>query len=132
MNLRLERTRTTPEGVFGRLSTEDGRLIAYTLEHAFGPFPEAGYFAKVPKGIYRCVRGTHKLHDGIPFETFEVLKVPGATGILFHVGNYNKDSEGCILLGEAEQEDSITHSRAAFEKFMQLQAQTNEFFLEVV
>ncbi len=136
MNLKLTRNDFNQSGIFGRLETEDGKLVAYTLEHAFGAHaPDTTtieYRPKLPVGTYRCIRGTHRLHDLKPFETFEVQKVPNATGILFHVGNYNADSEGCILLGDTTSPTGLGFSRKAFENFMDLQAHYNEFFLEVV
>lgn len=44
---------------------------------------------------YLCKRGTWPKHG----ETFEVTGVKGRTDILFHKGNYQGDSMGCILLG---------------------------------
>ena len=42
----------------------------------------------------------------------EIPNVPGRTGILFHVGNYPKDTEGCILVGEySDEPDYIKNSR---------------------
>lgn len=131
MNLKLIRKSAKSEGIFSELRTEDEKLVAYSLEHAFAQEDGDGYKPKVPPGVYRCIRGTHRLHDLKPFDTFEVMKVPGATGILFHVGNYNKDSEGCILLGQGATETALVYSQRAFENFMELQARTTEFFLEV-
>lgn len=132
MNLKLIRKAATPDGIFSELRTEDDKLVAHTLEHSFAQEDGDGYKPKVPPGTYRCIRGTHRLHDLKPFDTFEVMKVPGATGILFHVGNYNKDSEGCILLGSTTGPTGLGFSRTAFEGFMELQAHSTEFFLEVV
>ena len=71
-----------------------------------------------------------------PFETFEVMGVPKCTGILFHVGNYNHDSEGCILVGEnlgvANGKLMLTRSRLAFQRFMRELSSVKEFTLVVV
>lgn len=132
MNLKLTTTDRKSSGIFGRLETEDGQLIAHTLQHAYPQEDGDGYKPKLPPGVYRCIRGTHRLHDLKPFETFEVMKVPNATGILFHVGNYNKDSEGCILLGQGVMAEALVYSHKAFEEFMEKQGTCTEFFLEVV
>jgi len=65
----------------------------------------------------------HSLHSHPePFETFEVTHVPNHTGILFHAGNYNCDSNGCILLGrvgmDSDQGTMVTNSRDTFTRFM--------------
>lgn len=70
------------------------------------------------------------------FETFEITGVPGHSNLLFHWGNFNQDSEGCILLGERTAEEGngemITNSRAAFARFMGIQAGIGSFDLIVV
>lgn len=143
MNLVLKRLQSGPDGIFSDLLDEDGTLVAQTLEHAFNAAaPGYLYQPKLPYGEFKCVRGTHKLHDMVPFWTFEVTGVPGHTGILFHIGNYNADSDGCILLGnhviatEGPEADSkivkmITESKKAFAKFMALQEGVDEFTLTV-
>lgn len=84
----------------------------------------------------------HRLHGMTEdFETFEVLGVPDfqgnpVTGLLFHWGNWNKDSEGCILTGEAETSSAqgmmVTASRDKFAAFMQLHEGEDTFQLTVL
>jgi len=127
MNLTLERSEYGENGVFGRL----GPL--YTLEHAYSIESAHGkiWQAKVPLGVYKCVRGKHRTKHIGEFETFEVTNVPGHTGILFHVGGTEVDSEGCILLGLARHGMSMIYSSDAFRRFMQSQLGVNEFTLTV-
>ncbi len=130
MNIFLNRTKGSVDGIFGKLYSERGELIAYTLEHAF--LFEHEYYPALPEGIYTCKRGAHKL-EGMKesFETFEVMNVPNHTGILFHVGNYNRDSSGCILLGSEAAVKAILNSKVAFNYFMGLQIGVDEFQLTV-
>ena len=136
MDLTLTRFLVRPDGIFSRLSNPQGETLAVTLEHAFGN-PQSGYGAKLPIGTYACQRGTHRLAHGPEFETFEVTGVTGHSGILFHVGNFNIDSDGCILLGTAFSEYGdnggfmITNSRMAFSSFMAIQAGVTTFELTV-
>ena len=113
MPLYLNRKRCAPDGIFGELADESGDRIAFTLEHSYDSVP------KLPPGTYQCLRGTHTLHSGL-IETFEITGVPGHTGILFHYGNFNDDSDGCVLLGEGQAGNMITYSREAFTQFMVL------------
>lgn len=113
MPLYLNRKRCDPDGIFGELADESGERIAYTLEHSFDCVP------KLPAGTYQCVRGSHTLHSG-PIETFEITGVPAHSGILFHYGNFDDDSDGCVLLGMGQVGNMITHSREAFAAFMDL------------
>lgn len=76
-----------------------------------------------------------------PFEAFEVLNVPPfegkpVTGILFHVGNFNSDSCGCILVGKmvSTRPDGslmIASSRETFASFMAMQSGVDAFTLVV-
>ncbi len=139
MNLKIIRYTPSYDGVFGELSTGDGKSFGVTLEHAFSDTLDQGpFWAKVKDGTYTCKRGEHQLHNSPKFITFEVTGVEGHQGILFHVGNYNKDSEGCILLGRriVHNPDAegrmITSSKNTFNKFMDLQKNVDEFTLTVV
>lgn len=133
MNLTLRRKDFTIDGIFGVLENESGQIIAATLEHAYPYDCFGGLFkSKIPNGIYICQRGMHTLERiKEPFETFEITGVVGHTHILFHVGNTNMDSEGCVLLGTEKWNEMVIKSRDAFNKFMQLQTDVNIFSLVV-
>lgn len=124
-SLSLTRTRFDHDGIFGELKDGD-KHVCYTLEHSFDCEPA------VPAGTYTCRRGTHHL-GGMAnnFITFEVQNVPGHTGILFHTGNTNRDSEGCILLGQSVKGSVLLNSRPAFATFMELLERLPEFTLTV-
>ncbi len=134
MELKLERSQFREDGIFGQLFDEKGAELAVTLEHAY---PDGGdFWPKLPDGEYKCRRGTHKLPNAaLPFETFEILGVPGHRGILFHVGNYNRDSDGCVLVGRyvipIGNSQAISASRLVFEDFMDFLDGVNEFSLKV-
>lgn len=135
MNLKLSRTAFKETGIYGEIeSAEDGKKLFFTIEHAFPGESASGkfWYPIIPIGTYKCIRGQHKLHNGIPFETFMVTGIEGHTGVLFHIGNYNKDSEGCICLGKAPMVDGVNRSGEAFKEFIELQRTTDEFMLEVV
>ena len=134
MNLQLIRKFYRPDGIFSTCQDENGHLVMVTLEHAYGD-PVNGFLPKIPPGEWNCVRSKHRLngmdHD---FETFEII-VPGHTNLLFHWGNFNSDSEGCILTGEdifeGKDQWMVTHSRAEFANFMRLQEGVDNFTLTV-
>lgn len=133
MNITLKRREFLQKGIFGDFYDESNSRICSTLEHAYGPGPV--YTPKLPVGVYKCVRGQHRLHTG-PLETFEVTKVPNCTGIVVHQGNYNDDSEGCILVGDTEYNvaghEMITNSKMTFAKFLKLQDGLDSFILTVI
>lgn len=134
MDLKLVRNDYRADGVTSTLYDEDGNVIARTMEHAY--LNDGFYDPKIPDGVYQCLRGLHKLHvDSEPFESFEVMDVEGHDGLLFHVGNFNSDSNGCILLGlsigEVGGQKALINSKLAFSKFMELQEGCDEFILTV-
>jgi hypothetical protein len=131
MNMTLTRTDFLSVGIFGQMTSEDGKINLYTLEHAY-PDMNNEYVAKIPEGSYQCVLGQHQLKGmAQPFHTYEVTNVPGHTNILIHPGNYNADSEGCILVGLAKGNNAILNSREAFQAFMVLQNGEPEFTLTI-
>lgn len=129
MNCVLTRLNVTDAGIFGELRGERGGLICVTLEHNYGGAP------KLAPGTYTCRRHPP---NRLPYETFMVEGVPDfqgqpVSGILLHIGNYDRDSEGCILLGSYTQSDltQICQSKFAFTEFMHLQTGFDEFTLVV-
>ena len=114
------RSRFCPEGIFGEMKDSDGSHICYTLEHSYDNVP------KVAPGTYQCKRGPHRLHGMTEdFITFEVMGVPDfqgnpVRGILYHWGNYDRDSNGCFLLGNSETPTMVGNSKEAFSGFMKL------------
>lgn len=129
--MKLVRGELSKDGIFSLLSQDDGSELFLCLEHAY----QDGnvYVPKLPNGTYVCVRGLHTLeHHPEPFETFEITRVPGHSDILFHIGNSNADSAGCVLLGLARNFVSILNSKDAFAKFMNLMVGIDSFTLEVL
>lgn len=141
MKLYLKRSEFISTGIFGRLEREDGSHQCFTLEHAYSIKAEHGiaetYAPVLPAGEYICIKGKHKLKHGDEFETFEITGVKGHTGILFHTGNTNKDSSGCVLVGTGRNKSSegkpigILCSRLAFKALMESMGEITEFTLIV-
>lgn len=91
--LELIRLEESTEGTFGILKI-DKRVFCVTLE------PEDKLNkpneSSIPAQQYICRRAVSPRHG----ETFRIKDVPGRYGILFHKGNLEFNSEGCILLGQ--------------------------------
>lgn len=126
----LKRREYRADGIFSELNDPTGKVISQTLEHSYDDKP------KLYPGTFNCVRGKHQLHGmTAPFETFEITGVDGHVGILFHVGNWNDDSDGCVLMGEgiaaSGKGQMVTGSRVNFTAFMNSLAGVNEFTLIV-
>lgn len=137
MNMILIRKEFRPDGIFGELKSDGGTFDAVTLEHAYEQ-PDGNFRPKIPPGQYVCFRGMHALFK-VPhaFETFEIMGVPGHSGLLFHPGNYNNDTEGCVLLGSRVLklgfgQQMVTSSKATFEEFMHSHVGEQSFQLTVI
>jgi hypothetical protein len=45
-----------------------------------------------------------------------LCNTPGYQGVLIHIGNTAKDTEGCILVGENKEKGKVLNSKATFRK----------------
>lgn len=71
----------------------------------------------IPAGEYEC-----EPYSGTKYkDVYKVLDVPGRTDILFHWGNWEKNTLGCILLGLGsgmmKGEPAVSNSKKAIEYF---------------
>ncbi len=143
-NLILTNTAFNSTGIFGNIKSLDGSLSLVTLQRAYPVVSEGestSYLPKVSPGTYDCLRYYSHKHG---YDVFWVTRVknngvdPTDAGkefydfIELHIGNFNKDSEGCILLGLHPGPDCILNSEKAFEQFMAYFSGVNSFQLTVV
>ena len=71
----------------------------------------------MPKGVYEVEkRNTNK--SKYKYEHLHIKGVPNRELILVHVGNYPKNSKGCILVGNTRALNFVGESRKAFYKLM--------------
>lgn len=124
---RLNRSHIYP--TFGVLMNDDGIPFALTLEKPW--LSNMRGVSCIPEGRYVALR-----HVSPKFgETFWLQEVPGRSGILFHKGNVESDSQGCILVGEQfnpiNGEPGISHSAAGFQEFMRLSQGKDEIVVIV-
>lgn len=136
MNAKVTNNEFRADGIFGMMTMDNGTEFAQ-LQHAF-PNDSGGYSPKLAPGTYTCKR---RMSPHFGYEVFLIENVPDFQGkpvsfIEIHKGNYNADSDGCILLGTSVKPiDSTTQmisaSAPAFNQFMQLQNGVDEFTLTV-
>lgn len=129
MNMTLKRVVVLPDGAFGVLLC-DGIPFAVTLEHTY---LNAGTIStKIGNGEFHVTRS--RFNKG-GYDTFEI-EVPGHSRILFHKGNSNLDSDGCVLVGEQfgvlHGKPAILQSGEAFKEFLILTADHDAFQLTVI
>ena len=119
MRLILRRVASRPDGMGGVLlvhSPAGDLWLCVTLEDPWRN--NAVGESCIPAGTYRCVKRPTR---GFGL-TFEVMHVPGRSAILFHPGNTELDTQGCILTGFAigafDDRMDIRDSRAAHAAMM--------------
>ncbi len=128
MDLILTRVYIGPEGAFSTLSPNGEPPFMVALEHTYEDND-----VKVPRGTYTC-RRTRFNHGG--YETFEITGVPGHARLLFHRGNTELDSDGCVVVGlqfgVVNGNDGVLSSTSAHFIFMGRQNGVDSFQLEVL
>lgn len=104
-------------------------LQSYTLEDESREEKLSGE-TRIPAGIYDLVINAadtpltlkyRKKYSWFKYH-IEIKNVPGFKGVYIHIGNYDDNTDGCVLLGDSADNNSIsegmiTNSTAAFKRF---------------
>jgi len=117
----LQRTRLTDDATFG-IMVVGGTMVA-TLEDKIRKEKVYGETA-IPAGRYTLLLRNEggktlkyadrypDMHEGMIW----LQDVKGFTYVYIHVGNYPKDTLGCILVGERAKQHMIQSSSSAYKK----------------
>jgi len=71
----------------------------------------------IPAGEYKVIIDfSNRFQRDMP----HVLNVPGFDGIRIHSGNTDKDTDGCILVGQNKIKGEVINSRDTFNKLFPL------------
>ena len=129
-NVKIVRVQSDPDnGTFGVLLI-DGEVACVTLEDYNRQ--NANNVSCIPAGQYICKRYSSPKYPN----TFEVTQVQDRSYILFHPGNTDDDTAGCILLGSKfgwlGDNKAILESRTAFDNFITNFGTDKEFRLTIV
>lgn len=121
MIIEVKRLIFTEKTTIGELRI-DGKKYCYTLEDRYrGNTPKVYGETCIPCGEYKITlrrEGTmyedykkrFKFFDG----SLNIIDVPNYKYILIHIGNYPKDTLGCLLVGMSAERDAIKDSTKAF------------------
>ena len=110
----LTRDTYTDKSIIGELTLDKNKNglrdageehLAYTLELSYKE--NQNNRSSIPEGTYLITPRTSPKFG----QHFLVNDVPGRDYILFHNGNYPKDTKGCILVGSKEGVDYVGNSR---------------------
>lgn len=120
--VRIVRLEQTAQGALGSM-TLFGHLFCSTLE----PDSNDPDRFQIPEGTYFCRRFSGSKYK----DTFEVV-VPGHTALLFHAGNIEAHTQGCIILGQypgkLANNRAVLNSGNTFNKFMAILQGVNSFY----
>lgn len=135
-DLELLRVSITSDGAFGVLLIDGVPAGPVSLERTYPvaeSTPHGPQFVKIPPGDYDCTRTRFWRGGGV--ETFEITGVVGHSRLLFHSGNQELDSDGCVLLGQRfglfKGRPAVLESRLAFGTFMSWFGGRNKWRLRV-
>lgn len=133
--LSLVRVAVTAEyGAFGVLCNY-GVPFAVTLERTYEEPGEP--VVKIPPGTWLCTQTIFHHGQPKPYATFEV-HIFGHSRLLFHKGNIERHSDGCILVAESfallppNATPGVSQSAAGFIEFMERCGDRQSFELVVV
>lgn len=130
MKLRLFRKIFTKKSAIGELSI-DGKYFCWTLEDMVRPEGSDKVWGEtaIPYGNYQV-----KLTYSPKFKriTPEILNVPNFKYIRFHIGNFPRNTEGCVLVGEKIGFNKVLRSRKAFENLMAKLKGQDKIELEII
>lgn len=114
----------------------DNQFLCFTLEPEWKN--NVPFYSCIPTGKYICKKVyDRKLNKNYKIAvTFEVCSVPLRSGILFHMGNTHKDTQGCILVGLSsikvpDKQPYISDSTMGFKAFLAKFKDIDEFTLVI-
>lgn len=141
--LKLNRFYKGPSYTIGRLSI-NGTYFCDTLEDIdrglhkmmdLKAIRQAKVYGKtaIPIGTYNVdmERYSPKFGERVWAKPYEgkiphIQNVPAFEGVLIHPGNTDKDTYGCILVGENKEKGKVVNSQATFHKLMNILSQYEE------
>lgn len=96
----------------------------------------------VPTGTYKItldiVSPKYSNFSKYPYVKFcegkmpRLLNIPGYEGVLIHAGNTQKDTEGCLLVGENKVVGKVINSQVTWKKLYEiLQKDKNNLFITI-
>lgn len=122
---KLKRSIIANTAILGIWTDPRGLELCRTLEN---PYRKTTKDSAIPCGTYEC-----EIDNTGKFQFYKVLNVPNRQAIEIHEGNYERDTEGCILVGETwaimNNQLAITRSVATVEKLKKILPK--RFLLEI-
>ena len=115
IKLLLVRDTFTKESTIGELFINEER-ICDTLENPYLDNQRA--ISCIPEGEYKVRIRLPRESATRDYMHLLVKDVKDRDYILFHIGNFPRDTSGCILVGLGSQQDAVNNSRLAMDLLM--------------
>ena len=150
MKLLLHRIARRDTYTIGRLYV-DGKYFCDTLEDTdrglSQELPVTVNRAKKRAGVTAIPVGTYRVTMGVKSPKFSkyaqykfcegklprLVNVPAFDGVLIHIGNTAKDTEGCILVGKNTQVGKVLQSTMTFQQlYARLKAAKDTIYITIV
>ena len=136
MVITIKRLYKTDTSIIGELLV-NGIFECFTLEDIERPVKIKGETA-IPKGTYTINMNRVsprfskvKQYDFIQGKLPYLEAVPGYEGILIHIGNTAKDTDGCILVGKNKVKGQVLDSRITFNALMDIIKNEKEITINI-
>lgn len=134
MTIKLKRTHHLPNATLGTLTIDGIKTDPiYTLENPDRSIDTDGdgdkdvivhKDSRIPAGTYTC-----RPYSGNKYkDVYEIMNVPNRSAILIHWGNFERDTLGCVLIGNRftlKPEPAVLDSKQCFARFRSLIGKNN-------
>lgn len=114
MKLEIVKFKETSNSIISQLFVDD-LFECYILELPYRDNKKN--ISCIPEGFYHWVT-RHTKDSKYPYKHIHIKDVPDRSFILVHIGNYPKDTKGCLCTGMSYGNDVVWNSEEAFNKLM--------------
>lgn len=130
MNLLLQRVNYEYGCTLGYLQDKTtSNILCVTLENPW--LENQTNISCIPEGSYESIPYSSIKYPNV----WELQNVKNRSKILIHAGNFERDTQGCILVGRTiadyNSEKMVTHSRNTLNKLRDIIGINNSFTLQV-
>jgi len=116
MVVTIKRIKHDGQRVLGLLFI-DGEFVCYTLENPSFAIPTGSHILGIQEHVTKMTAKYRKKFSWFKHH-LHIKDVPNQRGIYLHIGNYPKDSRGCILVGGAQSfvKNEVYNSTISYKK----------------
>lgn len=126
-NVTLKRDIVSNKAILGTLSI-DGKEVCKTLENPW--LNNHSNISAIPLGTYKVKSYTSAKYPDV----WEIQDVEGRSKILIHWGNFERNTQGCILVGKTwtfiSEELAVGNSKDTISKLRKLL--DNQFTIDII